>query len=114
MMVEQIVALCKQLGAGDDRDALLRPLAQGAFEQLRAGLRPGVTPEDCGEIFSLACAMTVMGALQEVTGEGRVTAFTAGEVTIRTEGACQSARAARRLLAPWMEDEGFCVRGVRG
>ena len=113
-MVEQIVALCKQLGEGDDRDALLRPLAQGALEQLSGGLRPGVSVEDCGELFPLACAMTVMGTLQEVTGEGRITAFTAGEVTIRTEGPGQSARVARRLLAPWMGDEGFCVRGVRG
>lgn len=113
-MTEQIVALCKQLGAGDDRDALLRPLAQGAYEQLSAGLRPGVTPEDCGEIFPLACAMTVMGALQELTGEDRITAFTAGEVTIRTEGPGQNVRMARRLLSPWMEDEGFCVRGVEG
>ena len=113
-MTEQIVALCKQLGAGDDRDALLHPLAQGAYEQLSAGLRPGVTPEDCGEIFTLACAMAVMGALQELTGEDRITAFSAGEVTIRTEGPGQNARMARRLLSPWMEDEGFCVRGVEG
>ena len=113
-MVEQIAALCKQLGAGDDWDVLLRPLAQGAMEQLRAGLRPGVTPEDCGELFPLACAMAVMGTLQELDGEDRVTSFTAGEVTIRTEGPCRSARAARRLLSPWMGDEGFCVRGVRG
>ena len=113
-MTEQIVALCKQLGAGDDRDALLRPLAQGAYQQLSAGLRPGITPEDCGELFPLACAMSVMGVLQEVTGEARVTAFTAGEVTIRTEGPEQSARAARRLLSPWMADDGFCFREVRG
>ena len=113
-MTEQIVALCKQLGAGDDRDALLRPLAQGAYEQLSAGLRPGITPEDCGEIFPLACAMAVMGILQEVTGEDRITAFTAGEVTIRTDGPGKSARVARRLLSPWMGDEGFCVREVRG
>ena len=114
MMVEQIAVLCRQLGAGEDSEALLRPLALAAYEQLKAGLRPGLTPEDCGEVFPLACAMTVMGTLQEITGEERVTSFTAGEVTIRTEGACQTARAARRLLSPWMGDEGFCVRGVRG
>ena len=113
-MTEQIVALCKQLGAGDDRDALLRPLAQGAYKQLSAGLRPGITPEDCGELFPLACAMSVMGVLQEITGEGQITALTAGEVTIRTEGPGQNARVARRLLAPWMGDEGFCVQGVDG
>ena len=113
-MLEQIVALCKQLGAGDDRDALLRPLAVGAYEQLRAGLRPGVSPADCGEVFPLACAMAVMGALQELTGEGQITAFTAGEVTIRTDGPGQSARMARKLLSPWMGDEGFCVLGVDG
>ena len=113
-MVEQIAALCRQLGAGEEYDGLLRPLALAALEQFRAGLRPGLTPEDCAEVFPLACALAVMGTLQEITGEDRLTAFTAGDVTIRTEGSCQNARAARRLLSPWMGDEGFCVRGVRG
>ena len=111
-MVEQIVALCRELGG--EENTLLVPLAHAVQEDLCRRLKPGLTPEDCAEVFPLACALAVMGTLQEITGEDRLTAFTAGEVTIRTEGACQSARAARRLLSPWMGDEGFCVRGVRG
>ena len=113
-MVEQIVAMCRQLGAGEDRDALLRPLAAAAYEQMRLSLRAGVSETDCGSVFPLACAMTVMDTLQEMTGEDRVTSFTAGEVTIRREGTSPLARSARKLLAPWIADEGFCFLEVRG
>lgn len=113
-MEEQIVALCRQLGAGEDRDALLLPLARAALEQMRQSLRKGVEPEDCGDVFPLACAMAALGALQEMTGEDRVTAFTAGEVTIRRESSTALARSARKLLSPWTADEGFCFREVRG
>lgn len=113
-MVEQIVALCKELGAGAEQDVLLRPLARAACEQLRACLKEGVAVEDCGDAFALACAMTAMGVLQEATGENAVTAFTAGEVTIRREGSCALARSARKLLAPWMKDSAFCFLEVPG
>lgn len=115
-MVEQIVALCKQLGAGEDRDALLQPLAQAAWEQLKTKLRPGVTEVDCGGVFPLAAAMLVMDTLGEMTGDSQVTSFTAGEVSIRKEnhGSGSLVRAARQMLAPWTTDDGFAFRGVRG
>ena len=113
-MVEQIVALCRQLGAGEEQDVLLLPLAQAACTQLKAGLKDGISPEDCGDAFPMACAMAAMGALQEMTGENAVTSFTAGEVTIRRENSTALARGARTLLAPWMKDGGFCFLEVLG
>ena len=113
-MQEQIVALCRQLGAGEEQDVLLLPLAQAAYIQLSAGLKEGVAPEDCGEAFPMACAMAAMGVLREITGENAVSSFTAGEVTIRRELSTCLARSARSLLAPWMRDGGFCFLEVPG
>ena len=58
--------------------------------------------------------MVVMDTLAELEGEGRVSAFTAGEVTIRCSGSGTLVRAARQLLQPWLREEGFTFRGVRG
>ena len=113
-MVEQIVALCRQLGAGAEQDELLQPLALAACEQLKRKLRAGVSESDCGEVFPLAAALLVMETLGEMTGDSRVTAFTAGEVTIRREGTSELGRMAHKLLAPWAADEGFCFLEVRG
>ena len=46
-----------------------------------------------------------------------VTAFTAGDVTIRREGGRETAsllEQAERLMAPYVVDGGFFVQGVRG
>ena len=53
------------------------------------------------------------------TGDGAegVTAFTAGDVTIRREGGRETAallEQAERLMAPYVVDGGFFVQGVRG
>ena len=113
-MVERTVALCRQLGAGADRDEILPVLALAACEQLKLRLRPGLTQEDCGEVFPLAAAMVVMDTLAELEGEGRISTFTAGEVSIRCSGSGTLVRAARHLLQPWLREEGFAFRGVQG
>lgn len=113
-MVERTVSLCRQLGAEADREEILPVLALAACEQLKQRLRPGLTWEDCGDVFPLAAAMVVMDTLAELEGEGRVSAFTAGEVTIRCSGSGTLVRAARHLLRPWLREEGFAFRGVRG
>lgn len=113
-MVERTVELCKQLGVGGDREGLLPVLALAACEQLRLRLRPGVTEADCGDVFALAAAMIALDTLRELEGEGQVSAFTAGEVTIRCDGDRSLVRAARQMMAPWTKDGGFAVRGVRG
>ena len=45
-----------------------------------------------------------------------MTAFTAGEVTIRAERGGQTSRTAQalRLLAPWLKETGFAFQGVAG
>ena len=119
-MTEQILALCRAMGAVQDREELLLPLLQAVSEQLSRRLREGVAPEDCGPAFPLAAAMTVMDRLSAVTGGGsggEVTSFTAGDLTIRREsgnsGKSLSAQA-EGLLAPWLGDTGFVFQGVEG
>lgn len=122
-MTEQILALCRAMGAVQDREELLLPLVQAVSEQLSRRLREGVAPEDCGPAFPLAAAMTVMERLSAVTGGGsggEVTSFTAGDLTIRREngnsgqsGKSLSAQA-EELLAPWLGDTGFVFQGVEG
>lgn len=113
-MVERTVELCRQLGAGADREDILPALALAACEQLRARLRPGVCETDCGEAFVLAAAMIAMDTLRELEGEKGISSFTAGEVSIRCDGSRSLVRTARALLAPWTTDGSFAVRGVRG
>lgn len=113
-MVGQTVALCRQLGAGAEREDLLEPLARAACERLGARLRGDVTAEDCGGVFPLAAALLVLDALRELDGESAVTAFTAGEVTIRREGGGSLTTQAERLLAPWCVQSDFAVMEVMG
>ena len=111
------------MGAAEDREELLLPLARAVEQQLAGRLKEGVVPEDCGTAFPLAAAMTVMDRLSAVTGGGsggEVTSFTAGDLTIRREsgnggqaGKSLSAQA-EGLLAPWLGDTGFVFQGVEG
>ena len=111
-MVDQIVALCRELGG--EENTLLVPLAHAVQEDLCRRLKPGLTPEDCGGVFPLCAAMVVLERLEEVTGESRVTSFTVGEVSIRREKPGDLSRQAMGLLAPWLGDTGFAFQGVRG
>ena len=119
-MTEQILALCRAMGAGQEE--LLLPLARAVEQQLTGRLREGTSPGDCGTAFPLAAAMLVMDRLSGVTGgggAGEVTSFTAGDLTIRKEtgsgGTDRSLSAqAEGLLAPWLRDAGFVFQGVEG
>lgn len=118
-MTQQIIALCRAMGAAGDQEELLLPLAQAVSEQLAGRLRDGVAPEECGSAFPLAAAMTVMDRLSALAGRGGgVTSFTAGDLTIRQESGGQSGRSlseqAESLLAPWLGDTGFRFQGVEG
>ena len=116
-MTEEIMALCRAMGAGEDQQALLTPLIEAAVAGLARRLKQGVVPEDCGAVFPLAAAMVAMEGLEEARGGGRVTSFTAGEVSIRTEnsaGTLPLTVQAERLLSPWLGETGFAFRGVKG
>ncbi|MDY3906930.1 MAG: hypothetical protein SOZ47_09050 [Lawsonibacter sp.] len=117
-MTEEIVALCKVMGAAEDQGELLLPLIRAVVSAMEGRLKPGVAPEDCGAAFPLAAAMVVMDGLERAVGSGKVTSFTAGEVSIRTEGETgrRETRTAQaeRLMAPWLGETGFAFRGVAG
>lgn len=115
-MTEEIVALCKAMGADGDREELLLPLVRAVVSAMEGRLRAGVTPEDCGDAFLLAAAMVVMDGLEGVAGNGRVTSFTAGDVSIHTGADKSESRTAQaeRLMAPWLGETGFAFRGVAG
>ena len=105
-MTEQILALCRAMGAG--REELLLPLVQ-AVEGLLAGrLKEGVAPEDCGPAFPLAAAMLVMDRLSGMAGggsAGEVTSFTAGDLTVRREsGGGASGRSCLLYTSPSPRD----------
>lgn len=108
------MALCYCLGAQEEQETLLLPLVKTAEQALAARLRSGVDPEDC-PAFAVAAALVAMEGLEGAEGGG-VTAFTAGEVTIRAERGGQTSRTAQalRLLAPWLKETGFAFQGVAG
>lgn len=118
-MTEEILALCRAMGAGEDREELLLPLVQAAETALAGRLKRGVTAADCGGAFPLAAAMIAMDGWNAATGADRVTAFTAGEVSIATAGTGSAAGSsltdqAGRLMAPWLGETGFAFKGVPG
>ena len=115
-MTEEILALCRAMGAGEDQDVLLLPLIGAVIPAMEGRLKKGVTAADCGSAFPLAAAMVVMDGLDRAVGSDRVASFTAGDVSIRTAGASDSSRTqqAQRLLAPWLGETGFAFRGVAG
>ena len=113
-VLERCLTLAKLLGEVAERDEpKLEVLCAAALEELRRRLRPGVTEEDCGDAFPLAGAFLALANLEEGGGVER---FSAGDLTIQTGGspAVQWRRQAKTALEPWLVDENFAFRGVRG
>jgi len=117
---EEIFALAKKLGQVPEEDERLRVLCRGAEAELRGRLRDGVSPRDCGDAFLLAGAWLALAGLA-AGQESRVERFTAGDVSVQMEGcagapARQAAlqRQARRIMAPYLQDEGFAFRRTPG
>lgn len=113
--MEETVNLAAALGKRE-RTEELELLCAAAEEELTALLRKGVSPQDCGEAFPLAAAWMALAGMD--TAEDGVESFTAGAVSIR-RGDGSARRKALRLQAmqvmkPWLRDEGFAFRGVRG
>lgn len=116
-MTEKILKLLSAMGADTSQEALLTPLCQAVQDSLTRRLKPGVTAEDCESAFVTAAAWMVLAGLRTGDGAEGVTAFTAGDVTIRREGGTETGalmEGAQRLMAPYVVDGGFFVQGVRG
>lgn len=48
---EEILALCRQMGAGEEQDTLLLPLIEAAQDSLQRRLKAGVSPQDAAPPF---------------------------------------------------------------
>lgn len=114
--MEEILALCRAMGAEEEQEQLLRPLIRAVIPSLEGRLKAGCTRQQCGAAFPLAVAMVAMDGLNYASGMGQVTSFSAGDVSIRTAGNSASSRTeqAERLLAPWLESWGLAFKGVEG
>lgn len=112
-VMELARGLCPQ--AGDEE--LMRTVCASACQALNRRLRRGVAPEDCGEAFPLAAAWLAADWMQAGQGLDGVTALSAGDISVRREGGGQTGSMSRRameLMAPFLADQGFAFRGVRG
>ena len=113
--------MAKALGrVTESQETALEALCQAAEAELARRLRPGVSPEDCGPAFVLACAWLALAGLAAGESAG-VEKFTAGSVTIQEGGGADAAErsAALRLqaetvLGPYLADRGFAFQEVEG
>ncbi len=117
-MEQEILTLAMTLGNVSESDReRLAVLCRNARQELERGLRAGVTPQDCGDALALAAAWLALADLRTGEAAAGVTAFSAGNISIQTgeQGAGDVLRRrARRLMAPYLPDKGFCFRGVKG
>ena len=114
-MIEDVVKTAVALRKKDESGELSL-LCEAAVKELAGELKPGITPEDCGAAFVLGAAWLALAGLE--TCSGGVESFTAGAVSVRAVGGSDRGKAlrlqARQVMKPFLRDEGFSFRGVRG
>lgn len=122
-MNEEIVKLAQAVsGAGEAEGELLGLLCDAAEQAWKQKLRPEVTAESCGAAFVCAAAFTAAADLAAArSGGGSVASFTAGEVSIQSRAAAESAaqaedlrETARRLMLPYIREDTVVLMGVKG
>ena len=103
-------------GAGQD-EIMLRTLCQNACNMLDRRLKDGLTAEDCGDAYPLAAAWIALDWMRGCQGMDGVTWLSAGDMTVRRDGGGDDgalSRRAMKLISPFLRDDGFVFRGVRG
>jgi len=83
-----------------------------AESEFASRLREGVLAEDIGGIWNTACALAAISMYRLTPGEVR---FRAGNLSIGEKYPVPALRArAEAIIAPYLRDDGFAFRGVRG
>ena len=118
-MHEEILRLAAMIAKPSEEErVLLDALCSGAEAEIIGRLRDGETPESCGGAFPCAAALLAAAGLLPCRDSGDVTQFSAGEVSLKTGGACEAAAALRRqaaaMMEPFWRDDSFSFLGVRG
>ena len=99
---------------------ILDTLCTAAGTELTMGLREGVTPEDCGNIYVFSAALIAVSEMMLLRGANGIEQFTAGEVSVKQtpEKTCVAAASLRcqanALMASFLKDEAFAFMGVQG
>ncbi len=116
-MTEQVMELVQALGGAGQDEEVLRTLCANACQALDRRLRDGLRPEDCLGAYPLAAAWLAMDWLRDSRGLEGVTSLTAGDISVRRDGAADGGKLSKRafeLMGPYLRDDGFVFRGVRG
>ena len=118
-MTEQVMDLVLALGGTGQSEDVLRTLCGAACRMLDKRLRDGVTAEDCEGAYPLAAAWLAMDWLRCGQGLEGITALSAGDISVKCGAGSGNSggklsRQAFELMAPWLKDDGFVFRGVRG
>ena len=114
-MEDEVLALAKSLGQIGEKEAqVLGTLCGEASRTLDRRLRGGVRPEDCADAYRLAAAWLALAALEE--SRGGVRRFSAGDLTIEKDSGGGKTLESRAwaLMRPYVRDDDFVFRGVRG
>ena len=116
-MTKQVLELLQKLGGTGQNENVLRTLCQNACAMLDRRLKDGLTAEDCGGAYPLAAAWIALEWLRGGQGMDGVTYLSAGDLTVRREGGGEDGSLSRRaweLMCPFLRDDGFVFRGVKG
>ena len=116
-MTEQVLELLRALGGAGQDEAVLRTLCGSACRTLDSRLKDGLTAEDCGGAYPLAAAWLALDWLRGSQGMDGVTYLSAGDRTVRREGSGDGGSLSRRaweIMSPFLRDDGFVFRGVKG
>jgi len=116
-MTQRIMDLARTLGQiGEQEEELLATLCTAAQAELAAGLRDGIVPGDCPEVFALAGAWIALAGLEVSREAGQAESFRAGDVTVQKGNAAKKAgmlrEQAKRLMSGWAKDRQFLFYGV--
>ncbi len=116
-MVEQVLELAKSLTAvSGAEETVLESLCRAACAALDSRLKEGVAAADCADAYLVAAVWLALSGLEAGTASGGVKKFSAGDLTIEQDsgGSGQMEDRAWALMRPYIRDDGFVFRGVRG
>lgn len=99
-------------GAGEEEMPVLEALCGASADRRLSRLRSGVAPADCEE--ALICAAAFTAAADLAAGQGGVTAFSAGALSVKAgTNTGELRRAAERLMEPFVTPGDIFLQGVR-
>ena len=120
MSLKEQVLTHALLLAGDvtqQQSQMLDTLCGAVVSSLQARLRDGLTPDDCKADFIVAASLMALSALAGVSADASPEQITAGDFTIKRNGAGHDAAAnclrnqAQMMISPYLKDN-FSFRGI--